>query len=99
MKKRLISLCMCLALSAVSNAEVVRVPLGEQADDSSVVKPQRGLSTRGVEAEFGSPISRHGPVGDPAIYYWEYDQFTVYFEDSYVIHSVSKVKSKTPVKR
>lgn len=87
------------SLCLTSIAEVVRVPLGEQADLGSVVKPARGLSSRAVEAEFGQPVSRHGPVGDPPIYYWEYETFTVYFEDSYVIHAVSKLKSKVPVKK
>lgn len=85
--------------AALTHAEVVRVPVGEQADAGSVVKPERGVSSRNVERDFGEPISRHGPVGDPAIYFWEYDQFTVYFEDNHVIHAVSKLKSKTPVKK
>ena len=99
LKKTLLSLLISSVLILMAQADVVRVPLGEQSDLNSVVKPERGLSSRTVEAEFGEPLSRHGPVGDPAIYFWEYEQFTVYFEDSYVIHAVSKLKSKTPVKK
>ena len=86
-------------MAAFSYAEQVRIPVGEQADAESVVKPQRGLSTTQVERKFGSPESKYGPVGQPAIYYWEYKDFTVYFENDYVIHAVSKLKSKTPVKK
>jgi len=99
MKTLLLSLFASVALSSGAIAEQVRVPVGEQADVGSVAKPSRGISARSVESQFGAPLSRHGPVGDPAIYFWEYDQFTVYFEDSYVIHAVSKLKSKTPVRK
>lgn len=54
--------------------------------------PERGMSKQQVEAMFGEPDSRHGPTGKPAIYYWEYADFTVYFEANFVIHAVSKHK-------
>jgi len=99
LNKILASLLLSSLLIHTANAEVVRVPVGEQNDLNSIEKPERGLSTGSVEDRFGSPISRNGPVGHPPIYFWEYDQFTVYFEDNYVIHSVSKLKSKTAVKK
>ena len=83
----------CSALCAI--AQEIRIPLGDQSDQS-IAKPARGLSTDAVEQQFGNPESRHGPVGSPPIYYWEYKNFTVYFENSYVLHAVSKLKSKTP---
>ncbi len=79
-----------------SIAEQVRIPVGEQNDAVST-KPAKGSSKAQVEAQFGSPESRRGPVGDPPIHYWDYKDFTVYFEGDYVIHSVSKFKSNTAV--
>ena len=86
----------CLALTLLSTsamADTMRLPIGEQNDRIQGTKPQRGLSSHQVHQQFGEPGSRHGPVGQPAIIYWEYDQFTVYFEGDYVIHSVAKIKS------
>lgn len=56
--------------------------------------PTRGQSKRQVENEFGAPLGKYGPTGDPSIYYWEYRNFTVYFEDSYVLHAVSNYRSQ-----
>ena len=60
----------------------------------NIPMPVRGQSKRQVEQEFGAPVSEHGPTGDPSIYYWEYQDFTVYFEDNYVLHAVNKHRSK-----
>lgn len=85
----------CL-LSPFAFAETVNMP-NHQSD--GIAKPKHGTNANAVESKFGSPISKHGPVGDPAIIYWEYDQFTVYFEGEYVIHAVSKLKSGIAVNK
>ncbi|GAB4357438.1 MAG: hypothetical protein Kow006_25250 [Gammaproteobacteria bacterium] len=41
-----------------------------------------------VQARFGVPSAKLPPVGDPPITRWVYDDYTVYFEHQYVIHSV-----------
>lgn len=79
-------------------AEKVRIPLGSQSD-ANINKPVHGSTKADVQAQFGSPESSRGPVGDPPIYFWEYPNFTVYFESDRVIHSVSKVKSKSAYKK
>ena len=53
-------------------------------------KPSRGMSQARVEANFGAPVSRAIPVGDPPITRWEYSNFVVFFEYDKVIHSVTK---------
>lgn len=80
-----------VTLSTTLRAENVAIP--HKSQQNSVVKPSKGLSKRNVESRFGAPQSKHGPNGDPAIYYWEYPAYTVYFENNIVIHSVSKTKS------
>lgn len=75
-------------LGSNAAAEEVRMPVGSETYSGSL--PKRGTSKATVEAEFGTPNSNHGPNGEPPIYYWEYPDFTVYFEGDYVIHTVIK---------
>jgi hypothetical protein len=53
-----------------------------------LLRPAKGMSMAQVEARFGAPDTRMAPVGEPPITRWVYDQYTVYFEHQYVIHSV-----------
>ena len=55
---------------------------------SNNTSPTRGMTKNQVETKFGAPHSRIGPVGDPAIYRWDYARYSVFFEDNYVLHSV-----------
>ncbi len=50
--------------------------------------PVNGLTMDEVEARYGSPTDRSGPVGDPPITRWIYDDYSVYFEYRVVIESV-----------
>jgi hypothetical protein len=83
-----------IALGAASQAETVAIPLGQQGKAWNVETPKTGMRKDQVEARFGTPNEKSGPVGEPPIYTWDYQQFTVYFEGDYVIHSVVKVPPK-----
>ena len=70
-----------------------------QADTLSIIDnpnqaklslPQRGLSMAAVEEQFGPPASIVEAIGQPPITRWIYPDFTVYFEDIYVIHPVAR---------
>jgi hypothetical protein len=55
--------------------------------------PTRGLTMAQVEARYGAPVGKAGPVGGetalhPPITRWTYADYTVYFERDKVIHSV-----------
>lgn len=50
--------------------------------------PGNGLSMAEVERRFGSPAERRGPVGEPPISRWTYEDYSVYFEHELVIESV-----------
>lgn len=50
--------------------------------------PENGMTRAEVEARYGAPIDRQGPVGDPPITRWTYDNFSVYFEYDLVLDSV-----------
>lgn len=56
--------------------------------DEGVLLPARGMTMDEVSAQFGTPKETKGPVGTPPITRWIYDNFTVHFEQSYVIHTV-----------
>lgn len=85
-------------LGASAVAEEVRIPVGQQIDSASA-KPMHGSTQAQVEEKFGAPLSKNGPVGEPPIAFWDYNEFTVYFESNRVIHSVSKHKSNKAMKK
>ena len=41
-----------------------------------------------VEAKFGAPANKSGPVGTPPITKWFYPNFVVVFENDKVLHAV-----------
>jgi hypothetical protein len=56
---------------------------------STVATPARGSSMSQVEAQYGAPQSKHAAVGKPPITRWDYANFSVYFENSRVLHAVA----------
>ena len=52
--------------------------------------PRRGMSTDKVKNELGKPSEIISGVGQPPISRWVYDDRTVYFEYSTVLHVVAK---------
>lgn len=49
--------------------------------------PNRGIDKSVVRAEHGQPQNIEGPIGEPPITRWYYDDFTVVFEYDSVLHS------------
>jgi L-ascorbate metabolism protein UlaG (beta-lactamase superfamily) len=97
MKKALLGVAAIALASGTSlyavhaNAETIAVPLGQQGEQS-VDRPALGTKMAQVEAVYGPPVKKSGPVGKPAIYQWEYPGYTVYFEGDTVLHTVLKQK-------
>lgn len=82
-----------LCTGAVNSAlaEEIVIGIGQQGSTSLKQQmPSRGLSRQEVSAQYGEPLSRTGPTGNPPIETWHYDFFSVYFESNTVIHSVIK---------
>ena len=71
------------------NAQVVKTPGNSAQVVINSTMPHRGLSKAQVETRFGNPSSKQGPVGNPSIYRWTYDNYSVFFENNIVIHSVA----------
>jgi len=57
--------------------------------------PRHGQTMEQVTDSFGQPQERHGPVGEPAISRWVYQDFTVYFENQWVINAVINRATET----
>ncbi len=84
--------------SSSSLGEVILIPVGQQAPAlRDLPRPVRGLSAEMVLDKFGEPNSMTAPVGEPPISKWSYDNYTVYFESSVVIHSVLTHTPKHPI--
>lgn len=74
----------------LARADQVKVPVMSQGDRQSMTMPNTGQSREMVRQRFGDPARTSGPVGDPPISQWHYDNFVVYFEYNHVIHSVAR---------
>lgn len=79
-------------LGAAASADDIKIPLGEQAGIQHIATPATGLSKAQVTSQYGEPQKQNPPKGKPPISSWEYGEFTVYFENDHVIHSVVKPK-------
>ena len=80
------------AFGPALRAEIVRVD--GQGLAGKVVQPphapERGMSKARVVKQFGPPMGRTAPVGDPPISSWKYPGYRVYFERDRVIHAVTE---------
>ena len=85
-------LCGC-AIAGSALAETVVVNDQVQVRDSQVERPKRGITMAEVEKHFGAPAARHAAVGggnphQPPITRWDYNGFSVFFENDHVVDSV-----------
>jgi hypothetical protein len=55
---------------------------------SDLARPSPGMTMQKVEEKFGAPAERHSAVGAPPITRWDYQNFSVFFENDRVIHAV-----------
>lgn len=78
-------------------AEVIKIPVGSQKTSATNVdRPALGVLKTHVLEDFGEPLQRHAPVGNPPIERWDYELFSVYFEYDHVVHSVLKPSRNNP---
>ncbi|MBK9427545.1 MAG: hypothetical protein IPN63_09195 [Gammaproteobacteria bacterium] len=77
--------------AAPAAAEVIQVPVGQQAAEKRVLEvPTRGITKAEVERRFGAPLAQQPTVGSPPISSWDYENYRVYFERDLVLHTVLK---------
>lgn len=78
-----------LPVAAQANTLEMRSVAESPANDASgIPRPARGTSMESVRGQHGEPAETIGPVGEPPITRWIYQDYTVYFEHNRVIHSV-----------
>ncbi len=76
----------------VSHADTLLIQ--EVNKSINIQKPTRGLTMSQVISQFGEPLVKKNPVGNPPITQWVYKDFTVYFENKWVIQAVISKKKK-----
>ena len=77
-----------LVLAAPAFSETLAVDGQVAVKPSGVETPVRGSTMTAVEAKFGAPANKSGPVGKPPITKWFYPNFVVVFENDKVLHAV-----------
>ena len=88
MKKKLISLSLLL-ITSLCQAEQIIIPIGSQVNQQQPVKlPDKGMDKDSVRARYGEALEKTTPSGKPPISRWTYADFSVYFENETVTHSV-----------
>ena len=60
----------------------------------AVDTPHNGITMAQVRQQYGNPVSEHPAVGDPPITRWDYDDYSVFFENDLVLHSVVHRQAK-----
>ena len=77
-----------LSAAAPVLAETLAIDGQVTVKPANVETPQRGSSMEAVQAKFGEPSNKTGPVGNPPITKWFYPNFVVVFENDKVLHAV-----------
>lgn len=78
-----------LALSPLTQAEDIVIGVTQQAPKmAGMERPENGLSKEEVNQKYGPPQEMTDPVGNPAISRWTYQNYSVYFENNTVLHTV-----------
>jgi len=75
-----------LLASTPALADALNTATGQPAATGD--HPHRGSTMATVESRYGAPVNRHAAVGNPPITRWDYPQFSVYFENDIVLHTV-----------
>lgn len=84
-----VSLTLPLSSALADTLDMPNAATAQGENDSlEVAMPARGMSMQRVESRYGRPAGKDPAVGEPPISRWSYDDYTVYFEGNYVIHSV-----------
>jgi hypothetical protein len=87
LRKAISVMLACGFLAGTAAAETLII---EGIKQGTSALPDRGATQDEVVREFGEPVQRLGPVGEPPISTWEYTPFVVYFEYDKVVHTVAK---------
>ena len=88
MKTKRVLICfLSLLIFSTANSDVLMIQRLQSSQKLDL--PLKGTTMNKVESTYGKALSIKGPIGDPPITTWEYENFSVYFEYQHVIHTVA----------
>lgn len=92
-----LSTILALGLATTAHADVLVIP--DETAPAPIATPDRGSSQATVLKGYGEPVQRHAPAGggsaqQPPITRWDYNGFSVFFENNTVIDVVIKDQPK-----
>ncbi len=79
-----------------ASAETLTIPGHRPVFDKQTM-PRRGIGMEAVLEDFGEPVQRVEPIGDPPITQWVYSGFKVYFEFETVLHTIDMTTLILPI--
>ena len=86
-RRALVSLLTLLLInSGPALADVLLVDSIQSAPQ--IQAPRNGLTMSQIRQQFGTPASEIPAVGDPPISRWEYNGYSVFFENDLALHTV-----------
>ena len=95
----LLALLAFYSTPAISDTLLIDVIQNEPANSAAgIPRPTYGMSMIQVKETFGSANKEYPAVGIPPITRWNYEKFSVYFEDNTVLHSVINKPAISPAK-
>ena len=103
MKRPALILALAAALATpLASADTLLIQRATVAQKQDL--PRRGASMAQVEARYGAPQQKFAPVGGggprtPPITRWQYETFSVYFENSHVVDAVLANASQLEIGR
>ena len=74
--------------AGTTQADILRLDDGSFTVKERESVPARGQTKDTVRSSYGDPETRHPTVGEPPITRWDYEDFSVVFEDRWVIHTI-----------
>ena len=78
-----------LSICNFSIADEIKIPISSQGSYlGNIERPNLGQKQQQVLDIFGQPAKQYPATGTPAITRWDYENFSVYFENDVVLHSV-----------
>ena len=89
---RILAVILPVLLATPLEAETLLIDAVEQAP-AGLERPRHGMTMDQVRERFGEPEKVLGPVGEPPITRWVYPEYTVYFENDLVLHTVINRKA------
>lgn len=80
-----------LSLTWATDTAPESPPMIKDIAKPTMALPTAGMSMASVTQKFGAPKTKHAAIGKPPITQWDYEQFSVYFEYSHVVHSIQRM--------